>query len=314
MPTFTALTTLDDRDRAEALGAMLEDLEPAPTGVGVFEMEDGSGLWEVGGYFLEAPDDVALALLAAAQGAKDFVVSEVPETDWVAHVRRELHPVEAGRFFVYGAHDADAVPEGRVALLIEAAMAFGTGHHGTTQGCLEALERLIAAGADKHNVVDIGCGTGLLLKIVSHSYPAIKLHGCDITPAMITKARLALGSAVDLKVAAAEQLPYVQQQFDFAICNSAAQHFLSIPNALHEAERVLKPGVQFVLTAWSTDELIPRLHYKLLQARNVAIQQVMNSAEYCKQLELAGFYISAVQPFRAGPQWGLVSISASKSR
>lgn len=162
-------------------------------------------------------------------------------------------------------------------------------------------------------LVDIGCGTGLLLKIVSHSYPAIKLHGCDITPAMITKARLALGSAVDLQVAAAEKLPYVQKQFDFAVCNSAAQHFLSIPNALREAERVLKPGGQFVLTAWSTDELMPRLHYKLLQARNVAIQQVMSSAEYCKQLELAGFCISAVQPFRAGPQWGLISISASKS-
>ena len=171
MPTFTALTTLQDRDRAEALGAMLEDLEPAPTGVGVFEMEDGSGLWEVGGYFLEAPDDVALALMAAAQGAKDFVVSEVPETDWVAHVRRELHPVEAGRFFVYGAHDADTVPEGRVALLIEAAMAFGTGHHGTTQGCLEALERLIAAGADKHNVVDIGCGTAVLALAAAKVWP-----------------------------------------------------------------------------------------------------------------------------------------------
>lgn len=171
MPTFTALTTLEDRDRAVALGAMLEDLEPEPTGVGVFEMEDGSGLWEVGGYFPEAPDEVALALLAAAQGARPFVVSELPETDWVAHVRRELHPVEAGRFFVYGSHDADAVPEGRIALLIEAAMAFGTGHHGTTQGCLEALERLIGAGQVKHNVVDIGCGTAVLALAAAKVWP-----------------------------------------------------------------------------------------------------------------------------------------------
>ena len=80
-----------------------------------------------------------LALLAAAMKAKPFIVSEVPETDWVAHVRRELTPVEAGRFFVYGAHDADKVPEDRISLLIEAAMAFGTGHHGTTLGCLRAL-------------------------------------------------------------------------------------------------------------------------------------------------------------------------------
>jgi ribosomal protein L11 methyltransferase len=77
-------------------------------------MEDGSGLWEVGAYFTDTPDDIALSLLAAAHGAQPFAVSELPETDWVAHVRRELHPVEAGRFYLYGSHDADSVPEGRV--------------------------------------------------------------------------------------------------------------------------------------------------------------------------------------------------------
>jgi len=171
MPTFTALTTLTARENAEALGLALEEIEPEATGVGVFEMEDGSGLWEVGAYFTEAPDDVALALLAAVYDAKPFVVSELPETDWVAHVKRELHPVEAGRFFVYGSHDADKVPGGKVALLIEAAMAFGTGHHGTTKGCLEALERLIQAGAVKKNVVDIGCGTAVLALAAAKVWP-----------------------------------------------------------------------------------------------------------------------------------------------
>lgn len=171
MPTFTALTTLADPEKAEALGLALEEIEPEATGVGVFEMEDGSGLWEVGAYFTEVPDEVALALLAAAHDAKPFVVSELPETDWVAHVRRELHPVKAGRFFVYGSHDADTVPEDKVALLIEAAMAFGTGHHGTTQGCLEALERLLAAGAAKRNVVDIGCGTAVLALAAAKVWP-----------------------------------------------------------------------------------------------------------------------------------------------
>jgi len=100
MPTFTALTTLTGREDAYRLGDAMEGMTPAPTGVGVFEMEDGSGLWEVGGYFEAAPDAAALALLAAMVGAKEFVISELPETDWVAHVRRELAPVEAGRFFV----------------------------------------------------------------------------------------------------------------------------------------------------------------------------------------------------------------------
>ncbi|KIN73429.1 50S ribosomal protein L11 methyltransferase [Sulfitobacter guttiformis] len=162
MPTFTALTTLTGRAPAYALGEAMEDLTPEPTGVGVFEMEDGSGLWEVGGYFEEAPDMTALAVLAAAFGAKSFNVSELPETDWVAHVRRELAPVEAGRFFVYGSHDADKVPDDCQPLLIEAAMAFGTGHHGTTLGCLKALDRLALDGFVGQRVVDIGCGTAVL--------------------------------------------------------------------------------------------------------------------------------------------------------
>lgn len=162
MPTWTALTTLPDKDKADALGAVLEGLEPEPMGVGVFEVEDGSGLWEVGAYFTDAPDEIALSLLAMSHGARPFAVSQLPETDWVAHVRRELHPVEAGRFFVYGSHDADALPQDRIGLLIEAAMAFGTGHHGTTKGCLEAFDRLLTKGVALGAVADIGCGTAVL--------------------------------------------------------------------------------------------------------------------------------------------------------
>ncbi|AUQ75383.1 50S ribosomal protein L11 methyltransferase [Phaeobacter piscinae] len=162
MPTFTALTTLTGKAPAEALGEAMERLTPEPTGLGVFEVEDGSGLWEVGGYFTETPDEAGLALLATMFDAQPFVISELPETDWVAHVRRELAPVEAGRFFVYGSHDADKVPADRIPLLIEAAMAFGTGHHGTTLGCLKALDALIDDGFVGDKVADIGCGTAVL--------------------------------------------------------------------------------------------------------------------------------------------------------
>ena len=162
MLTYTALTTLSEKSRAEALGEALEGLEPSPTGVGVFEVEDGKGLWEVGGYFLEVPNDINLALLAAAYGAKPFIISEVPDQDWVAKVRRELPPVEAGRFFVYGSHDAAHLPSDRIGLLIEAAMAFGTGHHGTTLGCLRAFDRLLDQNYIFNNVLDLGCGTAVL--------------------------------------------------------------------------------------------------------------------------------------------------------
>lgn len=171
MPTYSALTTLTGRAPAEALAEALENLDPEPYGVGAFEIEDDSGLWEVGAYFLDPPDEVGLMLLAAAHGAKDFAVSELPEIDWVAKVRRDLHPVEAGRFFVYGSHDADKVPEGRVALLIEAAVAFGTGHHGTTLGCLQALDRLAEEGVHARNTADIGCGTAVLAMAAASIWP-----------------------------------------------------------------------------------------------------------------------------------------------
>lgn len=184
MPTYTALTTLTGKAPAEALGEAMERLTPEPTGVGVFEIEDGSGLWEVGAYFVEAPDQAGLAILAAAFDAKPFAISELPETDWVAKVKRELAPVEAGRFFVYGSHDADNVPENSEPLLIEAAMAFGTGHHGTTQGCLLALDRLDQQGIACENVADIGCGTAVLAMAAARIWPNPALAS-DIDPVAV---------------------------------------------------------------------------------------------------------------------------------
>ncbi|WP_380057002.1 50S ribosomal protein L11 methyltransferase [Falsihalocynthiibacter sp. SS001] len=171
MVTYTALTTLEGKSAANKLGEAMENMIPEPTGIGIFEVEDGSGLWEVGGYFTEKPDSSELALLQAMSGAKPFVVSEVPDVDWVAHVRRELVPVEAGRFYVYGSHDADTVPEGSIPLLIDAAMAFGTGHHGTTLGCLRALDRLASDGFVGKNVADIGCGTAVLAMAAARIWP-----------------------------------------------------------------------------------------------------------------------------------------------
>jgi ribosomal protein L11 methyltransferase len=180
MPTYSALTTLPGEDAAQSLAEAMERMDPEPTGVGVFEIEDGSGLWEVGAYFLEPPDQVMLEVLATAFGAKPFALSELPEVDWVAHVRRELSPVDAGRFFVFGSHDADKVPAGRVPLQIEATVAFGTGHHGTTLGCLLAFDHLLTEGWRPAKVVDIGCGTAVLAMAAAATLPEALVIASDI--------------------------------------------------------------------------------------------------------------------------------------
>ncbi|WP_296423662.1 50S ribosomal protein L11 methyltransferase [Yoonia sp.] len=184
MTTYSALTTITGEDAADRLAEAVEDLMPEPTGVGVFEIEDGSGLWEVASYFMERPDAGALAVLSALYHAKPFNISEIPDQDWVSKVQRELAPVEAGRFFVYGSHDADKVPAGRVALLIEAAMAFGTGHHGTTLGCLRAFDALLDGGFTSGKVADIGCGTAVLAMAAAHVLPDAVLAS-DIDPVAV---------------------------------------------------------------------------------------------------------------------------------
>lgn len=181
MTSWTALTTLAGREAAESLGEALERLDPAPTGVGVLDLEDGSGRWEVGGYFSESPDETGLAVLATLYEAADFAVSRIEDRDWVAQVRRELHPVHAGRFTVHGAHDSHRVGPERVALKIEAAMAFGTGHHDTTRGCLLLIDRLARKGVRPRHVADIGCGTAVLAMAAARIWRA-RCIATDIDP------------------------------------------------------------------------------------------------------------------------------------
>ena len=188
MPTWTALTTLPGKDAAQELADAMERLSPEPTGVGVFEIEDGSGLFEVGGYFESRPDMAGLAVLAALHGAADFSVSRVEDRDWVAQVRRELHPVHAGRFTVYGAHDSHRVGPERIGLRIEAAMAFGTGHHGTTRGCLLLIDRLARIGVQPRRVADIGCGTAVLAMAAARVWRA-RCVATDIDPVAAATAR-----------------------------------------------------------------------------------------------------------------------------
>ncbi|WBU62825.1 50S ribosomal protein L11 methyltransferase [Paracoccus aerodenitrificans] len=216
MPTWTALTHISGRDAADTLAELCDDLTPEPVGSGVFEIEDGSDRWEVGVYFTEAPDEIGLALLAAAQGANPFVVSELPEVDWVAHVRRELTPVEAGRFFVYGSHDADKVPDAAEPLLIEAAMAFGTGHHGTTKGCLEALDRLVESGWQPRRVADIGCGTAVLAMAAARVWPGTILAS-DIDPVAVDVAAAnVIANGLDGRVVCVQAVGFDQPLLDEA--------------------------------------------------------------------------------------------------
>lgn len=257
MPTYTALTTLPAEDRAQALGEALEGLEPEPVGVGVFELEDGSGLWEVGAYFTDPPDEIALTLMAVAHGAAEFAISELPEIDWVAHVRRELKPVEAGRFFVYGSHDADKLPEGRIGLWIEAAMAFGTGHHGTTLGCLRAIDHLVSAGETPQRVIDLGCGTAVLAMGAAKVWPGTVLASDIDAVAVEVAAANVIANALEGRVECLEAAG-----FDHDLIRARAPFDLVIANILKgplielapEIARHTAPGGLAILSGLLVDQ------------------------------------------------------------
>lgn len=172
MTLYHAITEVSSRSAAEALFDALDEASPPPKASGTHDRDDGTGIWEVGAYFDGRPDETLLAIIASAYGAADFRIAPVGTRDWMAQVRAGLTPVRAGRFIVYGSHDRDHVPSNLIGLEIEAALAFGTGHHATTQGCLIALDKLVRQGLWPRRVADIGGGTGVLAMAAARICPA----------------------------------------------------------------------------------------------------------------------------------------------
>jgi len=130
-------------------------------------VETGPGAWQVTVYFEETPDEAALRQLveavAGGVAAKALRLERVAAKDWVRESLAGLEPVQAGRFIVHGAHDRGRVPLNSIGIEIEAALAFGTGHHGTTRGCLEAFDRLRKMqNFAPQCILDLGTGTGVL--------------------------------------------------------------------------------------------------------------------------------------------------------
>jgi len=187
MSLYHATTAIRGRRAADALSEALEALSPLVTEV--HDHDDGSGLWDVGGHFDGRPDVAGLALLARVHDAPDFTVAKVEDRDWVAQVRAELTPVAAGRFVVFGGHDRDDIPPNRIGLEIEAAQAFGTGHHATTQSCLVALDRLVRTDLMARRVADIGGGTGVLAMAATSVWRKARAVAGDIDPVATGTAR-----------------------------------------------------------------------------------------------------------------------------
>jgi len=108
------------------------------------------------------------------------VIEQLPETDWVSETQSGLHPVEAGRFFIHGSHDIDKRQDGRINILVDAGLAFGTGHHGTTAGCLRIFTDQLNKGIIPNKILDLGCGAGILAIAAAKTCPDAEIIATDI--------------------------------------------------------------------------------------------------------------------------------------
>jgi ribosomal protein L11 methyltransferase len=167
--SFCALVSTSEAEARQILDALTESFDSGD--VVVAASEDGDGRWTVSLHFRQAPNETAVRALIGLAGrpetANALVFERIAAKDWVQASLQGLTPVPAGRFIVHGAHDRGRVPACRISIEIEAALAFGTGHHGTTRGCLLTLDHFIKCvrnerGRKNPGVLDLGTGSGVL--------------------------------------------------------------------------------------------------------------------------------------------------------
>ena len=178
-----------EQSARRVLDLLSESFFEGQAAIAAFERSDGR--WGITVHFAEAPDQTSIReLVGIAAGddvARDITFDTVKAKDWVKATLEELVPVRAGRFVVHGHHDRSKVPPNKLGIEIEAALAFGTGHHGTTRGCLLLLDHVLKA---RHpaRVLDLGTGTGVLA-IAAAKALHCKVLASDIDPLSVRVAR-----------------------------------------------------------------------------------------------------------------------------
>lgn len=168
----------------EVLDLLSEVFGEEDFAIATTEIDEKKDIWEASVYMMrEDEDDVRGRVEQALSQAFPQMTVErevIPEVDWVAKSLEGLKPVRAGRFLVHGSHDRDKVRSGDIAIEIDAGQAFGTGHHGTTAGCLEVIDRVVRSRRVR-NALDLGTGSGVLA-IAVRKLKNIPVLATDIDP------------------------------------------------------------------------------------------------------------------------------------
>jgi ribosomal protein L11 methyltransferase len=215
---------------------------------------DDSNSWTVEIYFARAPDEDAvralIGRLAGEEARARLAFATIARRDWVATSLEGLAPVAAGRFLVHGSHHRGKVAPNRIGIEIEAALAFGTGHHGTTRGCLLALDRLLKARRIGR-VLDVGTGTGVLAIAAARALRR-RVLASDIDPISVRVARdnarlnhVAMHAAIILANGLGDRRLRADAPFDLVFANILLGELKRLARPIRVCAR---PGTRVVLS------------------------------------------------------------------
>jgi ribosomal protein L11 methyltransferase len=238
----------DEKTAKRIVDLLTESFFEGQAAIAAFE--GPGGRWDVTVHFAEAPEQGSIrdlvALAAGDEVARNITFDTVEAKDWVKATLDELVPVRAGRFIVHGQHDRLKVPPNKLGIEIEAALAFGTGHHGTTRGCLVLLDHVLKAHRPRR-VLDLGTGTGVLAIAAAKALHG-KVLASDIDPLSVQvaaeNARLnGAGNLVEAIRATGFSAPQFAKRgpFDLVLANILANPLrqMATPMARHLAPSAL---------------------------------------------------------------------------
>ncbi len=271
MSEIRLYVTVNEVKAGEVLDLLSDVFGEEDFAIATTEVDEKRDIWEASVYMMADEEEMVRERVAAAlaEPFPDLTISReiIPDVDWIAKSLEGLKPVRAGRFIVHGSHDRDKVRENDVAIEIDAGQAFGTGHHGTTAGCLEVIDKVLRARTVR-NALDLGTGSGVLA-IAVRKVRKIPVLATDIDPVAVGVAREnvrrnGIANGIRVETAPGFHSPAFREDgpFDLIIANILARPLMKMaPELGHH----LAPGGSVILSG-----ILAAQRWKVIAAYNGA--------------------------------------------